>query len=553
MLIEIAIKNYAIIDTLNLEFFNGTTVLTGETGAGKSIIIDAVELALGARLSGNVVRTNADRAEITLSFNIANIPTAKTLLKKYDLESTQDCIIRRVIDQDGRSKSYVNGTPTTLQILRELGDTLIDIHGQHEFQTLLKPDIQLMLLDRFAQHADLLSTLNQAYDEWKKARTLFDELKKRTTDIQARIEFLTYQVHELGELKLSEHELESIEAEHQQLAHIDTLLSQGQKAFSLLSEKEDGAAKDLLYETINTIETMLPFDPSLKNISELVQNAATYLDEAAHELKHFLGRAEANPERLNELNQRLVRIHQIAKKHRVNPQDLYAFHQQMKKELNESVNSDERLAALEKEIETLQMHYTDSAKKLTQNRKKTAKRLNQLITDAMRQLGMPHGRFEIVWTDITDQQPRRNGLDKIEFKISTNPDQPVQPLNKVASGGELSRISLAIQVSTAQQQTMPTLIFDEVDVGIGGATAEIVGKLLKALGESTQVLCITHLAQVAAKGHRHLKVEKKIAEGKTITQIDYLEQEDRITEIARMAGGVKITPQTLAYAKEMMV
>lgn len=552
MLIEIAIKNYAIIDALNLDFFSGTTVLTGETGAGKSIIIDAVQLALGARLSGNVVRTGTDRAEITLSFNIADIPAAQIILKKYDLESAEDCIIRRVIDQEGRSKSYINGTPTTLQTLRELSDSLIDIHGQHEFQTLLKPDVQMMLLDRFAQHVEMLQALNDCYDAWRTKQTLFDNLKKTTDDIQARIEFLTYQVHELDELNLSEQELESIEAEYQQLAHVDTLLSHGQKAFTLLSEKEEGAAKDLLYETINTLETMLPFDASLKNLSELVQSAATYIEEAAHELKHFLDHIEANPNRLNELNQRLERIHKIAKKHRVNPQELYAFHQQMKKELHDIAHSDERLSALEKEIEVLLAHYADSAKKLTQSRKKSAKRLSQLITDAMRELGMPHGRFEIVWTEATDQRPKRNGLDKIEFKISTNPDQPVQALNKIASGGELSRISLAIQVTTAQQHTMPTLVFDEVDVGIGGATAEIVGKLLKSLGESTQVLCITHLAQVAAKGHRHLKVEKKIIAGKTTTQIDYLEQDDRVAEIARMAGGVKITPQTLAHAREMM-
>lgn len=550
MLTDICIRNFAIIETLDLDFNHGMHVLTGETGAGKSIIIDAMELALGKRVTMDVIHANADRAEINVTFNLQNIPNAKQFLKEQELDNGDECVLRRIIGRDGRNKSYINSSPVTLQILSELSELLINIHGQHEFQTLLQPAKQRRLLDDFTKHQDLLNNIEMLYEKWHALQQQYETLKNANQDATQRIEFLTYQVNELNELNLSAEDIDTIDHEHKQLAHADQLLQNSQDAMAALSQDGNNSVLSLLAKAQSAVQAIVRIDPKLETISELLNNASIYTEEALGELTGFLNHLDLNPEKLNWLEQQLTKIHDLARKHRVKPAELPALHQTMQAELDQLENRDENLERLQQQIQQTEEEYHKIAKKLSANRKQAAKKLSALITENMQQLGMPGGRFDIQFE--TTDQPTRHGLDKITFMVSANPGHPFLPLNKVASGGELSRISLAIQVITAKFSDTPTLIFDEVDVGIGGATADIVGQLLKKLGETTQVLCVTHLAQVAAKAHHHFLVSKATKDQQTTVTITPLDREKRVAEIARMSGGVKITKQTLAHAEEML-
>jgi DNA repair protein RecN (Recombination protein N) len=552
MLEHVHIENFAIIDDLELDINSGMTVLTGETGAGKSIVIDAIELALGQRLSGDIVRPGASKANISLGFNISNIPGAKQWLSEHELDAEGDCLIRRSISKDGRSKSFINGIPTTLAPLRELAALLINIHGQHEFQTLVKADMQRQLLDRYGKHIDLVEKLNAVFNQWQSKQKEYQELVNNSEESKSRADYLSFQLEELIQLGMTTAELEQLEQEHKQLAHAESLINSCQSSLDLLSENENAALQQLNNSSTN-LQEALNINPDLKNIAELINNAIIQTEEAASELQHFLNKAELNPQRLQTIDERLGATYQLARKHRVEAKALEAFQNKLQSELDKLENHDDYLQELENALKQLESDYHKVADKLTKARNKAAKKLSQLISDNMQQLGMPGGQFKIDLVKRESNQPQLNGMEKTSYLVSANPGQALQPLQKVASGGELSRISLAVQVITTQQDNTPTLVFDEVDVGIGGATAETVGNLLRQLASNAQVLCITHLAQVAAKGHQHLQVKKAVVKGKTISALVQLNKEQRIQEIARMTGGLKITEQTIAHAKEMLL
>jgi len=417
---------------------------------------------------------------------------------------------------------------------------LVNIHGQHEHQSLMKRDAQRELLD--SAYPELVNTVRNHYQTWHKAQTELDTLREQ--DHTARSELLRYQVQELDALGLAEQELAKLETEHKQLSHANQLLADGHAALEILTENTQ---LDKAYHLLSSIQTI---DTQITPITELLNTALIQTQEAANELRHYLEKLDLNPERLTFVEQRLETIYDLARKHRIKPENLHAVYQTLSNELKNLENADERLLILEATLKTARADYEIAAKKLTQQRQKTIKTFSNQITERMQTLGMPGGKFGVHIEPLNE--PSAYGLERIEFQVSANPGQPLQSLSKVASGGELSRISLAIQMMAAQTDTTPTLIFDEVDVGIGGGTAEIVGNLLRTLGETSQVLCVTHLPQVASKSHHHLQVQKQAIDGNTVTQIQILNLDQKIQEIARMLGGLKITKQTLAHAKEMI-
>lgn len=552
MLNHIQIQNFTIIDQISLDLSAGMTVLTGETGAGKSILIDALSLALGGRADNKVIRHGTQRCDITATFDISSVIAAQKWLSEHDLNNDNDCILRRVINVDGPSRSFINGQPMPLQLVRELGDLLVDIHGQHEHHSLLKRDVQRQLLDDFAGHADFLAKTQSLYQQWRTTTQNYNDLLTRSRDQAARSEFLRFQVQELSQLDLSEKELESLDKEHKQLANMGELINNCQHALTVLHEKEDDNALQLLKQAQAALATLKHLDEKISTSSELLDSAIIQTQEAVDELNHYVDKLELNPHRLQEIEQRLVDIHNISRKHRVKPEEIPTLLQQFVNELQQLENSNQNLQVLQEKLQSLEKEYHSVAIQLSNSRQKVAKKLSKNIQESMQQLGMPGGKFDIQLETIKDSLINPYGLERIEFVVSANPGQPLQSLAKVASGGELSRISLAIQVITAQTNVTPTLIFDEVDVGIGGSTAAIVGQLLRQLGNTAQVLCVTHLAQVAAQGHHHLQVNKFTEKNQTRTQINQLNVEEKIQEIARMIGGMKITKQTLAHAKEML-
>ncbi len=552
MLNHIQIQNFTIIDQVSLDLSVGMTVLTGETGAGKSILIDALSLALGGRADSKVVRHGTQRCDITATFDIRSINAAQKWLSEHDLNNDNECILRRVINSDGPSRSFINGQPMPLQLVRELGELLVDIHGQHEHHSLLKRDVQRQLLDDYAGHDDLLAKTQAIYQLWRTTSQNYNDLLTSSRDQAARSEFLRFQVQELSQLGLTENELETLDKEHKQLANMGELINNCQHALTVLQEKEQDNALQLLKQAQNALASLKHLDDKISSSSQLLDSAIIQTQEAVDELSHYVDKLELNPHRLQEIEQRLADIHNIARKHRVKPKEIATILAQFENELTQLENSDQNLQALQEKLQLLEKDYLTIAIQLSNSRQKIAKKLCKLIQDSMHQLGMPGGKFEIQLEKIKESSINPHGLERIEFMVSANPGQPLQPLAKVASGGELSRISLAIQVITAQSNVTPTLIFDEVDVGIGGSIAAIVGQLLRQLGNSAQVLCVTHLAQVAAYGHHHLQVNKSTEKNQTRTEIKLLKNEEKIQEIARMIGGVKITKQTLAHAKEML-
>jgi DNA repair protein RecN (Recombination protein N) len=551
MLNNITIKNFAIIDRLNLDLSNGTTVLTGETGAGKSIIVGAVGLVSGARASSDVIKHGEDRADISVTFDISGNLIAQDYLKQLGLDNNNECIVRRIITKDGRSKSLINDIPVTLQSLRKLTANLISIHSQHEFHALLKSDVQRILLDDFAGHNELVRKVNELFSLWQQTKQEYEQLKQSSQDATERTKFLNYQLEEFAELNLLENEIKSLDQEYKRLVNADELLNNCQAAIALLNGNDETNVNLMLHQATQLLEKIKNVAPQLSSTTELLNNTMIELEEEANEIRDYLDTVELNPARLQEVEQRLAKIYEIARKHRVQPENLLELYNKMQLEMETLENKDERLQALQQKIVVMEEEYFDAANKLTKSRKQHAKKLSKLVTTNMQQLGMRDGKFMIEFEDLTTK-PTAFGCERISFMVSTNLGQPLNLLTKVASGGELSRISLAIQVVTAQKSKMPILIFDEVDVGIGGATAEIVGKLLRELGEATQTLCITHQAQVAAKGHNHLSVGKTNDAEVTKVNITYLDQEGRIKELARMIGGVKITAQTYAHAEEML-
>jgi DNA repair protein RecN (Recombination protein N) len=550
MLTQLTIRNYAIVETLDLDLKRGMTVISGETGAGKSIMLDALGLALGDRAEAGSVRYGAKRAEIIATFDLHNLADAKEWLAEHDLDHEHECIIRRVITKEGRSRSYINGQACPISSLKQLGEYLLAIHGQHEHQRLLKRDHHRALLDQFAQAQPHVDQVKSLYKEWHTEQKRLTELTNISEEQHAKLQLLTYQVEELDQLGLMDGEIDELEREQRELSQSEEILRQGHTALHILSEGDEENCNQLLNQALNTLAQLGDISPSLTQASEMITTAQIQIQEASQELRHYLDRTELNPERLHEVDARLSAIFDVARKHRINPEEIPAFHENLQDELGQINHSDEAIEELTQQVAKLKDAYLEKANALSQLRAEAANQLNGLVDEQLHQLGMSSATFQA--SLLACDKPQPFGLEEVEFLIATNKGQPARPLAKIASGGELSRISLAIQVITAQSSTTPTLIFDEVDVGIGGAIAEVVGRMLRMLGERAQILCVTHQPQVASQGHQHLFVSKKADAITTHTQINELNKEARVQEVARMLGGIDITKRSIDHAREML-
>ncbi len=552
MLTHIHIWNFAIVEGLDLPLEGGLTVLTGETGAGKSILLDALGLALGDRADSGVIRHGAEKAEISVTFSTEDAPEAEAWLREHELASAGECIIRRVISAGGKSRAFINGKPAPAASLRELGEMLVDLHGQHEHQSLLRQDAQRRLLDDFAGHDRRLAELADAWQDWREKQTELARLRHAASERDDRLELLRYQVQELEELALAEGELAELEAEHRRLANASGLLETGQRVLLTLDGDDPACAGNLLAAALHDVGEMSETDPQLAGVTELLDSAVIQAREAASELRRYLDGLELDPERLAWLEARLATIQDLARKHHCDPAELPGLLPRLQAELAELEQAEVRAGNLQAEVDAALARYRTLAEKLGKSRRSAARKLGKAVTESMQTLGMEGGRFEVSVTPLETDTPAVTGLERIAFQVSANPGQPLKPLARVASGGELSRISLAIQVITARDSRIPTLIFDEVDVGIGGRVAEIVGQLLRTLGEQRQVICVTHLPQVAALGHHHLQVQKTAERNRTHSHIAVLDREARVDELARMLGGIEITDQTRSHAREMI-
>ncbi|MDJ0740987.1 MAG: DNA repair protein RecN [Gammaproteobacteria bacterium] len=550
MLSRITIRDLVIVRSLDLSFAAGMTALTGETGAGKSILIDALGLALGDKPSSAMIRSGADRAEVSAAFELADGAAALDWLAAHDLAADGECLLRRVLVRDGRSRAYINGTPATQALLRELGQLLVDIHGQHAHQSLLHAAAQRQLLDAYGGLRDAVRDVGEHYRDWQRRRAALAELQRASDDRASRLDYLDFQIAELGGCVLDAAALKATEDEHARLANAERLMRDSAAALSALSDDDNGV-RQILYRVHHDVAELAELDGTLAEVRDLLDNAGIQIDEASSALRHYHDAAELDPGRLQEIDDRLGRLYELARKHRVAPAELSGLLGRLQREADELEHADSRLVDLERQTLAAENAYGEAADRLSKARAEAAVRLAGTVTDSLQELGMRGARLRI---DVArdDARPAASGVDRVTFNVAANPGQHEGTLADVASGGELSRISLAIQVATADCGRVPTLIFDEVDVGIGGAVAEIVGKLLRRLGSQRQVLCVTHLAQVASQAHRHSRV-LKITDGKaTETRIDTLDDDARVDEVARMMGGVAITEQTRRHADEMI-
>ena len=554
MLTQLTINNFAIVRQLEIELAKGMSVITGETGAGKSIAIDALGLCLGQRIETSMVREGQERAEICASFFIEPTNPAYQWLQAQELQdpdNPSDCILRRVINADGRSKAFINSTPVSASQLKEIGQYLIHINGQHASQLLLKNDYQLQLVDTFAHHHDLLAQMREDYRTWKNLQTQVKTFQQKVTENEAKKQLLQYQVEELDEFALRPNEYLELEEDQRRLSNSEQLTQLSQSALQLLSENETVSIDFMLYRATQYIDELSELDPRYASVQTMLNDALIQVQEATSEVQHLASHIEQDPMLLQEIEQRLGQALQLARKHNVKPEELVEWHQKLKAELTALLDfseSEERLILEEKAAFEKMQH---TAKQLHESRCQAAGKLAQQVTHSIKGLAMENAEFFIeVNSDLT--KVTANGADNIVFTLRSNLGQQAQPLAKVASGGELSRISLAIQVLTSDQSAIPTLIFDEVDVGISGKTASVVGKLLRQLGDKCQVLCVTHLPQVACHGHHQFNVEKFTVDDKTETKMTALSQEERVPALARLLGGSEITELALANAQEML-
>ncbi|MBQ4833235.1 DNA repair protein RecN [Pseudoalteromonas sp. MMG010] len=554
MLIGLEIKNFAIVNSLSTEWHSGMTAITGETGAGKSIAIDALSLCLGERADASAVRPGANQAEVCARFDLSSLALAQAFLSKH-LLNTEDneCLLRRVVCSNGRSKSYINGSAVTAAQLKELSQHLVSIHGQHAHQHLLKSEHQLQLLDAYAGHNKLVENVKDSYKHLAKLKKEYTTVEQQQQQQAAQKQLLEYQVAELDEFAIQNGEFEKIEAEHYKLSNSQSILQSCQNELQTLFEHEHQSTCSMLQHSAQQFSQLSQFDERLANVATMLDQAAVEVEEASREIRSFIEHADLDPSRLNDVETRLTGIMDLARKHHIKPNELAQFHQGIKNELLAISNNNERLTQLEHDISTAQETYKVSAQKLSISRKKYAAKLNKLISQSMANLSMENGCFEIALSTEHTNTANSLGIDSVAFLVSTNPGQPMQALHKVASGGELSRISLAIQVIIAQKVTTPTLIFDEVDVGISGPTAASVGKLLRQLGVSTQVICVTHLPQVASSAHQQFFVTKEVNQDQTFTQMRALNQDGRVNEIARLLAGDNITQLAKANAQELIM
>jgi DNA repair protein RecN (Recombination protein N) len=553
MLSQLTIHNFALVEHLDIELMPGMTAITGETGAGKSIMLDALGLTLGDRADLDVIRTGADKADICASFTLQDNKEAQAWLEERDFPVSEDqCLLRRVLTRDGRSRAYINGQATTLAELKTLGEMLIDIHNQHEHQSLLKTATHQRLLDAFGGLQDLSANVSQQALAIRKLSQEISSLRQLSDANSAQLELLTFQVQELEELGLQANEFQALDAEQKQLSHAEAALASLQEIQDLCDGNEEFNLEQGLRRATTLLDA-IPFNNTLlAEANTLLNNALIQVEEASATLRHATDKIEMNPARLEEVDQRLGLVLKLARKHKVAPEDLHAFSGDLKERLRGVTGADDKIATLEQQLKNLQGKYHTAASELSQKRTKAARQLEKAVNAQLAKLGMASARFSLDLRTDTKAQSGLNGYDAAEFLISTNPGQPPKSLVRIASGGELSRISLAIQVVTAQTSSIPTLVFDEVDVGIGGGTAKAVGELLQQLGEKGQVLCVTHQSQVAAQAHQHMLVSKAASKNSTVTSLTRLDGEPRIKEIARMLGGDELTENSLAHARELV-
>lgn len=551
MLTQLTVQNFAIVRFLELDLSSGMTTITGETGAGKSIAIDALGLCLGERAEAAMVRPGEKRAEVSARFDIHKNLAAQKWLLDNQLDSSGECILRRVVTQEGRSKAYINATPVPVNQLKHLGSKLVAIHGQHAHHQLLKPTQQLRIVDSYSRHSNQLEQVAQAFQQWQNLRHEKDRLLAQQAAQQSRQQLLEYQVQELDEFALQPEEYQQLDQQHKRLSNSSELLDGCQQLAMLLSQDDEVNVLSMLSQGSKKLSELLEYEPKLQSAYDLIQEAIIQVEEAGHQLSHSADQFEIDPEEFAQLEQRLSMSLDLARKHQVSPEQLPELHLKLAEELAQMASMDELLIQIDEQIATSWQTYQSVAARLSQSRQRQAKQLSHLLEKSIRQLSMPKAKCQL--DIIADpEHPSPNGWDKAELLVTTNPGQPLQPLNKVVSGGELSRISLAIQVICAENIQVPTLIFDEIDVGISGPTAAVVGQMLRLLGQSNQVLCVTHLPQVAGNGHQQLRVSKKQQKQSTETTMDVLNGDQRIEELARLLAGDEITEVTLANARELL-
>ena len=543
-------KNFTIIDDIEINFNDGMTVLTGETGAGKSILIDALSLVIGERGNSTLIKDKEKRAEFTADFDISSNTAAKSWLNESSLDDELECVLRRIISPDGRSKAFINDNQVNLQSLKQLGELLVDIHGQHFHQSLGKQEVQRTLIDHFGQLISLRNDIKIKYDNWRSLSKKLADIESFDKNREAKLDLLEFQHEELESLAIEENEYESNIIEYSRLHNTEKITAGINQIIDSLHDSEITNAYSLMSNSIKSLNSLIDYDDKLIEAKTLLDEAAIHSSEAIDFLKRYQSRIEFNPERAHQLDERINAIKSIARKHHVEPNELHNTQEQIKKELNNINNSALDQKQLIKQTEEALDEYIKLAAVLSKKRLLCAKKLSSLVTEAMSSLGMPNGIFEI--SIDSNESISVHGMDDISFLISANPGQAPQSISKIASGGELSRMSLAIQVIASEGNYIPTMVFDEVDSGVGGAVAEMVGLRLKELGENRQVLCVTHLPQVASQAKSHIKINKMTDGKSTKVHLTNLMRNSRVEEIARMLGGIKVTKRTREHAAEML-
>lgn len=549
MLTSLRIENFAIVSQLELDFKSGMTAFTGETGAGKSIMIDALMLALGWRADISVIRPGAEKCEIHACFQIDLHSSPAQWLQEHDLEVQDEIWLRRILYMEGRSKSYINGQPFPLQKVKELSELLVDIHGQHQYQTLLQAHTHRQQLDQFAENHDLLLSVKQLYEQYQQLQIAVNSFQ--LPEQAERLSLLQYQLEELTSLGVQEGEMQALHTEHQLLHHAVDYLKAADAIHEVLASDDEPNVCQGLNQALQWLSSLPQEQTHVRSAYHLLNNTLIQCEEAVDEMAKFAQHVQLDPERLQEVEARISQLHQVARKYHIETSQLPNFIVLQQMELEKLQENEKKQAALQLQLEQAKHAYDEAAFALRASRQQHAPKLADDISQTIRQLGMPNGYITVEITPV--EKMHVHGLDKIEYKVCTNPGMAPDSLAKIASGGELSRISLAIHMITAQRGATPTLLFDEVDVGIGGATAALVGQLLRQLGERLQLFCVTHQAQVASSAHHHFVVEKYTEGQQTFSRIIPLRETDKIDEIARMLGGLTITEQTRSHAQEMLL
>ena len=555
MIKNLQIKNFILIDDLNIDFSSGLTALTGETGSGKSIIINALSAVLGQKIDKKMIRIGEPRATVTASFFVQANSEAATILKDLALDEKDEggeneCILRRIISENGRSSAYCNSMAITVSTMQRLGNALTDIHSQHQNTRMLNPQYQRGILDAYGRYTETLRKIRELHQDWKTAQNSLDEMRHELID-DGKIELIQYQIEEFENAEISRDEIEHIENDHRLLANSDTIQQTCAEIISILGDDYSQLPK-FLKNLASSADTLPPDLPAARNLRSLLGQANMSLTEAQQEVEYIAKSMASDPERLKYLDSRLSALHDLARKHQVPISELLVKYKSLSDDLESLTTRDVQIALTEEKIRETRASFNQTARKLTSARLKSAKKLSQSISTSMQQLDMPHGKFEVHLNTYEDDTPKPNGLDQITFNVSTNPDLPLDNMSHVVSGGELSRISLAIQANTAKHTAVPTVIYDEVDSGIGGDTANTVGQNLLAISEYCQVICITHSPQVASICDHQILVTKELCGKRTVTKARLLDCNERETEISRMLGAKSITVSSLAHAKDLL-